>query len=71
MCTDPRVVNEARTYKEKEFGVRGQTFTERQMIERIVSGKLFGFVECDIVVPDELGYKFEKNVPNIQKHSFM
>ena len=60
---DPQIAEDARIYKESEFGKRGETFTEDQMIDRIVSGELFGFVECDIVVPEELGQMFEEMCP--------
>ena len=60
---DPRMASEARQYIDEEFGVRGKTFTEESMIERIASGDLFGFVECDIVVPRELKEKFGEMCP--------
>ena len=47
--------------------------TEERLLEQIRSGKLFGYVQCDIVVPEELKKNFVKFPPifkntNVGRH---
>ena len=39
---------------------------EESLLEQIRSGKLFGYVQCDIEVPEELKEKFANFPPNFK-----
>ena len=46
---------------------------EESLLEQIKSGKLFGYVQCDIEVPEELKEKFARLSPifkntNVSRH---
>ena len=57
-------------------GISENTFLRRslateQLLEAIKEGKLFGYVQCDIEVPEKLRENFAYFPPlNIQKHFF-
>ena len=49
---------------------------EERLLERIGSGKLFGYVQCDIEVPEELKLNFASFLPNLKntnvgRHDFV
>ena len=72
MCEDSQVASKVILFTNKKFGIKDQTFNKEHMVERIVAGYLFGFVECYIVVPDELEHKSDKMCPifkNIQEYA--
>ena len=50
----------AAAYKNSKFGRKNETFMEQQMVDRIASGELFGFVQYDISVPDNLDHVFKE-----------
>ena len=43
------------------------TLTQESLLAKIREGKLFGYVQCDLEVPDGLKYKFS-NFPPIFKN---
>ena len=51
-----------KAYFDAHFGVN-RAYTREQLIDDIASGKLFGFVECDVDVPEHLVEKFSEMSP--------
>ncbi|XP_064614651.1 zinc finger protein 417-like [Liolophura sinensis] len=51
-----------RVHQRAEHG-RRQSKTQAQLVEAVVQGRLFGFVECDIHVPDHIKADFAECPP--------
>ena len=60
---------ELKTFMKRHYPYRKREVTVREMTKKIIDGSIFGYVECDIEVPEELKKtgKFE-NFPPIFKN---
>jgi len=60
---DPSMSKQSRSYITKEYGHPGKSFTQREILELVKGGKMFGLIKCDISVPDRLRSRFSEMAP--------
>ena len=61
-CTKHKTTNTPKQFIREHFPYRRSLATE-QFLEEIKKGKIFGYVHCDVEVPESLRSKFKKFPP--------
>ena len=64
-----KTTNTVKQHFRERFPYR-RSLSAEQLLEEIKKGKLFGYVQCDIEVPEFLGSKFDK-IPPIFKNTLV